>query len=260
MSVDTSRNQQNLSIKMTAFGALIVLLISLAWKLYPHTNDARVGESQPPITTSNVTVVTSTSSPLEQLTSTATTSLGPQIMNQILVSYETLKQSGQFSSTTASIMGDQISASTPSHAQYTPITRADIRTSPDTSKKAMLAYRAQLQKALKPLLANSQSEIGLFSQYESTENTAYLTELSAESQNYILAASNTKVVVAPQDAQDIHIGIINAMNEFSATLDTMTQEANDPIGSAAALKMFSQAHSDMVTSFGALATYINTKQ
>lgn len=190
----------------------------------------------------------------------ATTSIGPMIVSQLLNSYIAMNQSGSYSTSAAALIGQQIGEATPAHAQYVPISNDDVRTVRDTSRKAMLAYRSALQGSLKPLLLNKQSEIGTYSDYIQTQNQSDLTSLTIMSQNYLTAASNTLDIAVPADAVTIQVGIVNAMREFSATLDMMVQEANDPIGAAAALKMYSQAHADMISSFNQLATYISTKQ
>ena len=258
----TSLTEHNLSIKTTAVGAIVILFAAIGWTVYPRNQEAHIGEQALNATSTSIVSIdsTATTNTLDQLATMATTSLGPKIMDQVLTSYETLVNSGQYSTTTSAIVGAQIGATTPSHAQFIPVSNTDVKTTNDTSKKGMLVYRSALQKALKPLMANTQSEIGLFSQYINTQDETSLTALSNASQNYLLAASNTLAVVAPIDAINIHTGIINAMREFSAAIDTMIREAHDPIGSVAALKMYSQAHSDMITSFNNLATYVATKQ
>jgi hypothetical protein len=124
----------------------------------------------------------------------------------------------------------------------------------------MLAYRASLQTSLKPLLANTTPEIDLLTQYVQTNDPTYLTQLRQVADNYKLAATASAQITVPADAVTVQVGILNAMQEFAATLDQMAASANDPFTEATLINTYMQAQSDMFTSFNDLYGYYKSKQ
>ena len=124
----------------------------------------------------------------------------------------------------------------------------------------MLQYRSDLRTAFAPLLKNTTPEYEIFAQYADTKDVSYLTKLKSIALDYRTAASSTALVVVPRDAVSYHVAILNAMEEFAATLDALATHANDPFASVALLRSYDQAESDMLTSFNALTTYYKSKQ
>ena len=123
----------------------------------------------------------------------------------------------------------------------------------------MMKYRSDLQVSLAPLLKNSLPELTIFGMYTSTKDTKYLTQLKTIAQNYRDAAVATSKVVVPADAIPYQIDILNAMQEFGATLDQLTAHVDDPITTAALLRSYNQAEQDMFNSFNSLTTYYASK-
>ena len=56
-----------------------------------------------------------------------------------------------------------------------------------------------------------------------------------------------------------HQVILTAPEQFSATLDKMATPAAHPLASAALLRTFNQAETDMYTAFNALSNYYGQK-
>lgn len=186
--------------------------------------------------------------------------IGPAMMSELVNSYTQLQQNGSFSVETAQKAGEQLAPSMRAEVSYHSYTSSDLRTDSDTSYKRMIAYRGDLQTALRPLLNNTEPEYAIFAQYVSTGDTTYLTKLKNIAQDYRDAVSATANVVVPVDATAYHVAILNAMEEFASTLDAMSAHASDPFASAALLRTYNQAEQDMLSSFNALTTYEKSKQ
>lgn len=153
-------------------------------------------------------------------------------------------------------MAESLQVSVPFHTY----TASDITTDPDSSYARMLSYRHDLQVSLAPLMRNTQPEYEIFAYYVSTKDTKYLDTLRRVAQNYREAASGTARVVPPKEALREHLGILNAMEEFAATLDAQIANADDPIASVVLLRTYNQGEADVLSSFAALATYYREKK
>jgi hypothetical protein len=252
--VNDATKNQGLSMRTTAIGAVVILVAVIVWSIF-RTPTSSIEVNAGNQMQGGTTGTQSTSSALIA----STTPVGEQVMNQLVASYSALKNSGAYSSSTAVAIATNIGNTIQPSVTYKSATYTDIHTSNDTSYTKMLAYRTALQTALKPLLANTQSEVGLFSLYTQTQDSTYLQQLKDAADNYSLAASNTLAIAVPSDAATEDIGIINAMREFAATLHLMIAQAQDPIGSAATLRAYTQAQNDMVASFDAIGQYIARK-
>ena len=138
---------------------------------------------------------------------------------------------------------------------YKKYASSDIQTATDSSKDRVLAYRADLRVAFEPLLNNKDMELDLYAQYIDTKDAKYLAALRGTIANYRLAIANTEKVVAPIDAASYQAAILTALNQFSATLQAMADNADDPFASAALLNSYSGAQDNMLASFNAIGVY-----
>ena len=186
--------------------------------------------------------------------------LGDEVLGQLLNGYDGLQSAGIYSTSTADAVAQQALPLLQTNISYTTYAPSDIKTDSNTSYARMLTYRSALQVSLAPLLKSTTPEYELFDDYLQSNDATYLTQLSTVAQNYRDAVALTAKVVVPQDAGPYHVAILNAMQEFAATIDSLVAHANDPFTSAALLQNYNQAESDMVTSFNALATYYRSKQ
>lgn len=186
--------------------------------------------------------------------------IGTNVMNQLMSAYVGLRQAGVYSTSTAEAAAIQIQPSLNASISYPTFRPSDIKTDPDTSYARMLAYRGDLKASLAPLMKNTEPEYEIFAEYVNTGDASYLTKLESVAQDYRNAASSTAIVVVPIDAVSYHVAILNAMEDFAATLDAMVAHASDPFASAALLENYDRAESDMLTSFNALTTYEKQKQ
>jgi hypothetical protein len=208
-----------------------------------------------------MSALASTTPSTDSTSSDPITAISTGAQAEIIGAYTGLTQNNAAYNATA---GQSIASSIASNLNvpisYPAFATTDIKTDPDTSYDRMLTYRSDLRVSLAPLLKNTQPEFQIFAEYVQTNDPQYLTQLEAAAANYRAAASSTAKVVVPIDAITYQVGILNAMEEFAATLDAMAAHATDPIASAILLKNYNQAEQDMLTAFNNLATYEKNKQ
>jgi len=177
------------------------------------------------------------------------------VLGALVGSYITLTDAGAYTPSAGKEVAEFIASDLRANVTYRTYDKEDILVDADTSLSRMLSYRNDLRIALEPLLQNIEYELEVFAYYLDTNNVSYLDELSRMSENYRTATENVLGVVVPSDAVAYHVGILNALSEFEATLAQMTRHANDPYAAAALLRTFNSAEVNMLTSFNALAGY-----
>jgi hypothetical protein len=123
----------------------------------------------------------------------------------------------------------------------------------------MLAYRSDLRIALQPLLENDGSELEIYGKYVETSDPAHLEKLREAAERYRAAAEAAAAMTVPRDAVSYHKDILNAMEQFAATLDAMAKYADDPFASVALLRSYNAAEARMFTTFDALGNYYGQK-
>jgi hypothetical protein len=187
------------------------------------------------------------------------TAVSTDALGEVVGAYTGLQEEGQYSTSTGAAIAGSIGLGLQAPISYTPLDASQIKTSPDTSYQAMMAYRTALQTSLKPLLNNTEPEYEIFGLYVETKDDTYLTELHTAAANYRAAASSTALIVVPADAVSVDLGLVNSMDEFAATLDSLADNANDPIGSSVLLENYNQSENDVLNAFQALVTYEQSK-
>lgn len=185
--------------------------------------------------------------------------IGPMVTAELVGEYAGLQASGSYSSSSAAQAANDIAANVRAVITYKTYSLSDLKTDNDTSYKRMLTYRSDLRDSLAPLLQNSSAELELYAKYVETSDPLYLAQLAAAAANYHAAAAKTAAVVVPRDAVNYHLAILNAMQQFAATLDAMTSHTADALTSAALLRSYNQAEQDMYTSFNNLSAYYAQK-
>lgn len=134
-----------------------------------------------------------------------------------------------------------------------------IPTTSDTSSVRKLQYRTDLHTAFIPLTRNTTYELDLYNDYVQTQDHKYLDQLKTAAQNYRDTVTATAHVIVPANAVTYQVNILNAMQKFATTIDTMADNTADPITSVVLLNSYNQAESDMYSSFGALNAYLTQK-
>ncbi len=186
--------------------------------------------------------------------------IGPQVLAQLIGGYSGLQEDGIYDPAKAEKLAESVSRNLRATVPSKAYTLAELKTDSDTSHERMLSYRADLRTSLAPLLLNTRNELELYAKYMETSDEQYLEELRGAAEKYREAAKLTAQVVVPHDAVNYHIAILNAMQGFSVVLDEMAERVDDPFASAALLRTYNDAESDMLFSFDKLASYYGQKK
>lgn len=185
--------------------------------------------------------------------------IGPLVATQLAGAYVGMQEQGGYTEETGAQVAQEIATNIKAVVTHKTYSSSEIRTADDTSSEAALSYRAAMQKALSPLLQNRSSELELYANYVDSKDETYLGELQKAAQNYRAAASNAAALTVPKDAAAYHRAALNAIEQFAATIDAMTSHTDDPFASAALLRTYNTAESDMYFSFNSLASYWRAK-
>jgi len=188
------------------------------------------------------------------------TVIGSTVLDGLIGKYNSLQAQGIYTEEVGEKVAEKMAATLTAPVAYRTYAAADVTTVPDTSYERMLAYRSDLQTSLSPLLKNTQAEFEIFAYYVKTNDASYLTELREVAENYRAAIRASVRVVVPKDAQNQHLGILNAMEEFAATLDAMAANADDPFAAVTLLRTYNQAEQHMFVSYKLLADYYRQKK
>jgi hypothetical protein len=186
--------------------------------------------------------------------------IGDSTIARLTSYYTYLEESGSYTPEIAAQIAASIAPSVSAHVPYTTHDPKTIPTDSGTSYKRMIEYRNDLQVSLAPLKKNSAYELDLYNTYMQTRDTRYLTELKTAAQHYRDAAAQTAKVTVPADAVSIQVGILNAMQEFAATLTFIVDNIQDPVTSLALLSSYNKAENDMTESFATLDAYYASKR
>lgn len=186
--------------------------------------------------------------------------IGDRTIARLTSYYTLLEESGSYTPEIASQIAASIAPMVAAHVPYTTYDPQTIPTDSGTSYQRMIEYRTDLQRSFAPLKKNGAYELDLYNNYMQTHDTRYLTELKTAAQNYRDAAAQTAKVTVPADAVSIQVGILNAMQEFGATLNLVVDNMQDPVTSLALLASYNKAENDMITSFAALDAYYASKR
>lgn len=186
--------------------------------------------------------------------------IGDNVVGALVDSYVTLQKSGVYTPDEGARVAENIAESLRAHVSFETYSAGDIKTDTDTSYDRMLRYRSDLRIALEPLLKNTAYELSLFASYIDTHDKTYIAGLKTAAGHYQDAVTNAANVVVPRDALSHHIGILNSLSEFGATISAMADNADDPFASAALLRTYNSAEAQMLTSFNTLAMYEKAKK
>jgi hypothetical protein len=186
--------------------------------------------------------------------------IAPEVLAQLIGAYQGLQEAGTYSTTTAAGAAAQIAPNVRANVVYRPYDISEISIDSDSSYARMLSYRTDLQEALKPLLDNKRAEFEIYGQYVATGDKGYLRQLQTAALNYSTAAVSAAHITVPSDIAETHLEIVNALAQFSATLNAMVAHADDPIASVALLRNYNDSETAVVNSFDKLAHYERMKQ
>lgn len=244
--------------RLTALIAVLLLMTVIGWNTYsrPSLSASSTATTSPETQDSNIGASDALAE-IGNATSSILTPLGTSIVSRAILAYNDATKNGNIEAGKSAVQA--LGASIDPGVQYKTYAAGDIKTDPNTSKDRVISYRADLRTALAPLLENKEYELDLFASYVDTKNPLYLQKLRDASANYRLAIANTEKVIAPADAASYQAGILTALSQFASALDALTENAVDPIASAALLKTYLSAQDNMVSSFNAIAKYASQK-
>jgi hypothetical protein len=211
---------------------------------------------QTPITDETGAILTALGEPDQD----GISNIAGNVVGTLLYSYNALNENGAYTPEEGEKIAGDIAASLRADVSYKIYAPEDIETDADTSYERMLAYRKDLQVALEPLLGNKGYELSIFANYIDTADQKYVSELKTIAQNYRAALDKAAQVVVPQDAAAQHISILNALSQFSTTIERMSQHADDAFAAAALLSTYQNSETNLFLSFNQLASYYTSKQ
>lgn len=260
------------AIGITAAASVLALMVVLGWSVersvqekksattYVASADAGTDISSSKENVAGMSIFGSASFSSATSSTDAISSIGAVVMDRLAGQYAQMQQAGTYTEEAGAQIAQDLAPLMRAEVSYRRFTKADVKTSSDTSYAAMLAYRLALQSTLKPLFKNTTPEYEIFGNYVQTKDASYLKELTEVAKNYKDAAASTANVAAPADAVVQHLAILNAMQEFAATLEQLVAHAEDPFASVALLRSYDQAERNMFTSFSGLYSYNAKKQ
>lgn len=250
-------------IIITAVLSVAVLFAAVGWEVRRVAHEKEAASSFVATYTGETATEDSASLGLGSASSATSTDLlsfiGPAVLDQLLGVYVNMQESGSYTPESAQKAAEDFAPAIKAPVEYLAYQTSDLKVDSDTSYTRMLTYRSALREALAPLLENTQPEYEIFGLYVQTGDTAYLSQLQQVAQNYHDAQTATASILVPRDAMPYHIGILNAMGKFGATVSSMGTHADDPFATVALLRSYNEAEADMLTSFNALTTYYKSK-
>ncbi len=241
---------------------MLFLLGAVAWKLdessqnmqptFTRINSPTSYNSQ----NSSESFPTTSSSP--EAAADPSTPLGSAVLNDALVAYANASKGGVSKDAGVAAVEDVVRTFSP-QITYRNFTTSDIQTDQDTSAERALSYRSDLQTAFAPLLLNKEFELTIFAHYVDSKDPGDLQKLRSAAVNYRSAIMNASKVIVPEDAAPAHVAVLNALGRFAATLDTMVDNAKDPVASVALLKTYTAAQEGVLASFNSIGAYAAQK-
>ncbi len=244
------------AIRVAAVLSVVVLMGAVGWRGYEYLGGATLSAT-------NTGVATSTSSATDnQIPITQTvgsTAIGAAVLDDLVSRYNSLQERGIYTPEIGQKVAEEMASTLIPEVPFTRHTAAEVVTDPTMSSDRALTYRRDLQESLKPLLENKQAGFEIFALYTDTRDPKYLTELRQAAENYRKAVHASMQVIVPKDAVDEHVAILNALEQFAATLDAQAMNANDPLASVALLRTYNESEAGVLSSFNALATYFREK-
>ncbi len=246
-------------IFVTAAVSALTLLAVVSWQVSTAVRERGAANSYVAPASGSDALVSDTAVNAA-LASDAQTEIGTAVIDGIVAKYLSLQEQGLYTPEVAAKTAEKMAETLKVPVPFRTYTAADIAVDADTSYARMLTYRRDLQVSLAPLLRNTQPEYEIFAYYVSTKDKKNLGKLQRAAQNYREAASSTARVTVPKDALAHHLGILNSMEEFAATLDALVANADDPFASAVLLRTYNQGEADVLTSFAVLAKYYREKK
>ncbi len=198
--------------------------------------------------------------------STATTSIatpddpvenfGGAVMQSLVSGYLSLKEYDQYTPERGELLAERLAAEVRAPVIFVPHTESELTLVADTGEAQILRYRSDMRTALAPMVdLSAEPEFSLYARYVSTNDRAWLDQLSAVAVRYRTAESAALQVEVPMSAKEVHLRAINALGKYTETLERLVRFADDPIASLALLRTYNEDEREFLLAFDALAKF-----
>lgn len=190
-------------------------------------------------------------------TSSSTTVLTPtdELARRLVQEYVQVAGEAPLDQNKATLIGEKLASSIYTSTPYDPYAAADIQTTPDTSYQAVLAYRADMQRVLEPMISLPEPEFALYGRIVESGDQEAVQEMLRVADIYEAVAADLTTVTVPEDAVQYHLNATNSLGYFAEVLRDLVRYINDPIASFALLRAYNDAEAYVVNSFNTLSTY-----
>lgn len=242
-------------MQVAAIVAAVLVFGAAAWKIYgpsmPNTGTITVSDTRDGAAADidygffdAVTPLYATSSTPEEIAH-----IGDNIASQVMANYTVMQQEGSYTPSAAASAGADIATEAGRVRVAHPIyTEADIKIVQDALTPARIArYQKDMAAALKPLANNTAPELSFFGYFVETQDETYLAKLRGVADDYRTAATQAEAVVVPFGMRSLHVSLLNALQEFSAAIDAVVDNAGDPITSTVLLVSYNRAEDTLRT-------------
>lgn len=199
--------------------------------------------------------IPATTTPIEA-TTTASSTVTASLADRLLSTYLSQTNGGSQPVDNTYQFGTSIASQYQPDIQYAVYLGEEAQTDASTPANRA-AYEQELEAALLPVQRLPEAEITTYGRMVAGDPSA-AGELQQTIDTYDSAIADAKKVVVPKDALVVHVGAINALGYYAATLQAMHDTTDDPVGSLVLLQAYNEAERNMVTSFDALRTYFRT--
>jgi len=143
---------------------------------------------------------------------------------------------------------------------YTPIEPKDITTKQDSTKQAIIQYKKDLYKAIKPIFAVKEYELTTYARAIRDNDKEGFDLLAKISSTYSIAGDDALSLTVPNEVSAVHLATINGLYQFSAVLDALAKGYDDPAASLSGTGNFTKAEEELGQAFSRLQTYFILKE
>lgn len=201
-----------------------------------------------PLGISKDTLETATSTPLLGHTT-------EDLIGTIMSGYLTLKEQGSYTPERGEALAETIARNMRAAIVYEQYDANALKTTTDSSRTRIEAYRLDMQQAVDPLLSIKEPAFATFGRYFETADEDALADLQKTATAYRQAENSVRAVIVPEPAVSAHLDVLNALSFSASVIEAMAAHAKNPIAALELLRAYTDVERTMVNSFDALAQY-----
>lgn len=185
--------------------------------------------------------------------------IGPSVAAQLLGTYAAIAEKGNYTPDELRSAAEKMAPHIRAAVTYKTFDPGDFTTEDIVTTDTVSRYRETLLTALDPLNHIETAEYEMYGRYIETSDPRYLTQLANAAQTYRKVVDAAASITVPRDAVNYHKSILNALNHFAASLDTLVTYADDPIVSVAVLRTYIEAENEIAASYKSMRAYYTKK-